>query len=326
MPFTTATIELEIPEMFIETITTNGPTTVARGTPIDPGDGHIKIDTEIVSMSLTGMSTHIGPITIIESPSETSNGTIRQETSGVDFPADSFFDVFVEIQTTLPFPMNTLHNDDPCFVNATIYSIPPWEVNYTGPPEPVPLKDEQNNTVAFIRHVSHEIPPAHDIAISAVAASKTVVGQGCLVVVNATIGNLGSFDETFNVTAYANTAMIGTRELNLTTGNSTTLTFTWSTTGFAYGNYIVSAYAWPIPGETNIVNNNCTGGMIKITIPGDLNGDFKVTLQDLVLLANAYGSKPGDTKWNPNADINGDGKVSLADLVLMATHYGQHYP
>jgi ABC-type transport system substrate-binding protein len=66
---------------------------------------------------------------------------------------------------------------------------------------------------------------------------------------------------------------------------------------------------------------------------GDINGDFKVSLQDLVLLANAYGTTPasGGTPgtphaWNPNADINGDFKVSLQDLVILAMHYGQHYP
>jgi hypothetical protein len=49
-------------------------------------------------------------------------------------------------------------------------------------------------------------------------------------------------------------------------------------------------------------------------------------LVDLVLLANTYGSKPGDIKWNPNADINGNNIADLADLVLMATHYGQQIP
>lgn len=61
-------------------------------------------------------------------------------------------------------------------------------------------------------------------------------------------------------------------------------------------------------------------------LPGDINGDGKVSLQDLVSLANAYGSIPGDPKWNPNADLNGDGKVSLQDLVILANHYGQHSP
>lgn len=62
-----------------------------------------------------------------------------------------------------------------------------------------------------------------------------------------------------------------------------------------------------------------------IHIPGDINGDGKVNLQDLVLLAYSYGSRQGDAKWNPNADIKGDGVVDLADLVLLANHYGQHY-
>jgi hypothetical protein len=63
-----------------------------------------------------------------------------------------------------------------------------------------------------------------------------------------------------------------------------------------------------------------------VAIPGDLNGDFKVNLEDLVLLAQAYGSKPGDPNWNPNADIDNNGVVGLSDLVILALHYGQHYP
>ena len=59
---------------------------------------------------------------------------------------------------------------------------------------------------------------------------------------------------------------------------------------------------------------------------GDLNFDGKVSLTDLVTLANAYGSKPGDKNWNPNADIDGNGVVGLSDLVILAQHYGQHYP
>jgi hypothetical protein len=59
-------------------------------------------------------------------------------------------------------------------------------------------------------------------------------------------------------------------------------------------------------------------------IPGDVNGDGKVDLADLVLFAKAYGSKPGDPNWNPAADFLGHGKVDLADLVVLAEHYGQH--
>lgn len=160
MPSTTATMELEITGLFNETLVLNGPTTVARGMPYDPGDGHVSVDTQILNMNLAGSSAHLGPMTIIQSPSKTSNGTIRQISPGVDFPASSSFDVFVEIQTTLAFPFRTFHNDDPVFMNANVASIPPWGSNYTGPPAPVPLKDDQGNVIGFIVRVSHVIGPA----------------------------------------------------------------------------------------------------------------------------------------------------------------------
>jgi peptidoglycan/xylan/chitin deacetylase (PgdA/CDA1 family) len=64
----------------------------------------------------------------------------------------------------------------------------------------------------------------------------------------------------------------------------------------------------------------------RLALAGDLNNDGKVSIQDLVILSNAYGSKPGDANWNPNADIDNDGKVDLTDLTLLCINYGQHYP
>ena len=58
-------------------------------------------------------------------------------------------------------------------------------------------------------------------------------------------------------------------------------------------------------------------------IPGDINRDTKVDYTDLFMLAKAYGSKPGDPHWNPNADLNGDNKVDYLDLYILAKHYGQ---
>lgn len=60
---------------------------------------------------------------------------------------------------------------------------------------------------------------------------------------------------------------------------------------------------------------------------GDLNGDGVVNLQDLIRLAQAYNSKPGDPNWNPNADLTPPyGTIGLTELVTLAMHYGQHYP
>jgi hypothetical protein len=41
-------------------------------------------------------------------------------------------------------------------------------------------------------------------------------------------------------------------------GSSATVAFIWNTTGFAAGNYTISAYAWPIPNETNVADNSIT--------------------------------------------------------------------
>jgi thiol-disulfide isomerase/thioredoxin len=172
-------------------------------------------------------------------------------------------------------------------------------------------------------------PAGHNVAVLGVT-TKTAIGAGFICNVTALVVDKGTYAETFNVTVYSkcagNQTIIGTvQNLSLSAAESANLTFTWNTTGFACGNYTICAYAWPVPGETDAADNNLTSS-IQVTIPGDINGDFNVTLADLVLLAKAYGSKPGDAKWNINSDIDGNNAVSLTDLVILATHYGQHYP
>lgn len=166
----------------------------------------------------------------------------------------------------------------------------------------------------------------HDVAITSVVFSKTVVGQGYDLNMTVTAADLGSFPETFNITVYSNTTSVASANVTLSGGNSTDITFTWNTAGVVYGDYDISAYAWPVAGETNTTNNNFTGGGVTVTIPGDVDGDFKVDLGDLVGLAMAYGCKPGDARWNPNADIDGSGQADLADLIILAQHYNQQYP
>jgi hypothetical protein len=172
----------------------------------------------------------------------------------------------------------------------------------------------------------------HDVAVTNVASSKDgclpmpTVGGGFNATINVTVANQGGYTETFNVTAYANTTIIETKEVTLAIGNFTTLTFTWNTTDFAKGNYTISAYAEPVPGETNTADNTLVGGHITVTIPGDINGNFIVNILDAILLSNAYLATPGKSNWNPNADINGDNIVNILDAILLSNHYLQHYP
>jgi outer membrane protein assembly factor BamB len=165
----------------------------------------------------------------------------------------------------------------------------------------------------------------HAIAVTNVVPSKTVVGQGYGDAINVEVANQGSYTETFNVTLYANTTRIASQNVTLTSGNSTTITFTWNTAGFAYGSYTISANVTLAMGETNSWTVPFTYGTVKVTIPGDINGDGTVNWEDLGILGLAYNSTPLSANWNPNADINGDGTVNWQDLGILGLNYNKSW-
>jgi len=58
-------------------------------------------------------------------------------------------------------------------------------------------------------------------------------------------------------------------------------------------------------------------------IPGDLNSDGRVGISDLFKVAKAYGTSPGDEKWDPIADLNNDDTINIFDLIRVARNYGR---
>lgn len=167
----------------------------------------------------------------------------------------------------------------------------------------------------------------HDIAVTNVTPSKNVVGEGYLISINVTIMNTGIYTETFNITAYANTTIIDTKEITLTNGNSTILGFTWNTTGLTeYQNYTISAYVHPVPGEVDTDDNTFTDGIVLVVHVGDVNGDGKVRIDDILTIAQAFGSEPGHPRWDPNCDINCDDKVRVDDILVTALEFGWTKP
>jgi hypothetical protein len=166
-----------------------------------------------------------------------------------------------------------------------------------------------------------------DIAVTDVKLAKAVVGQGFTCKINATVQNQGDYTETFNITVYTNTTSIATQTITLTSGNSTTITFTWNTTGFAKDNYTILAYAWPVPGETDTTDNTLGADKeVCVTIPGDVDGDYYVFLYDAVKLLSRYGVRIGDLRYDPIYDIDDDGRIFLYDAVILLSHYGQKDP
>lgn len=166
----------------------------------------------------------------------------------------------------------------------------------------------------------------HDIGIMGVTLSRTLIWEGLPVDINVTVANYGSYEETFNVTIYVNDDAVHTfTDVTLTKTSFTTLTCTLVIIGGSGGKRTIRAYAWPVPEETEVADNQASG-MVLIVFPYDVNGDGKIDVKDLYLVARAYGSDPSRPNWNPNCDTNGDNKIDMKDYYAICKHYGTVYP
>ena len=167
----------------------------------------------------------------------------------------------------------------------------------------------------------------HNIAIVKIdVMNKTVVGQGYIQEIDVEVANIGSFPQTFSLTVYANDTETQTFAVSIAAENSTTLTFYWDTSVTHYGNYTITAYAWPVPNEVDESDNLFVLDMeVCITIPGDVDGDRDVDIYDVVKITGIYGSKRGDPQFNPNSDLDDDGEIKIYDVVRCTSHYGQSW-
>jgi YVTN family beta-propeller protein/parallel beta-helix repeat protein len=171
------------------------------------------------------------------------------------------------------------------------------------------------------------IPGVRDVAVTSVTANRRWLYQGFSVNISVTVLDNGDFNENVTVTLYYNTTAgeneIGTQYILIEAGQNGTLSFVWNTEGVPYNqNYTITAIA-TIPLGINLTNNTLSTGPITVRILGDINGDGKVDGRDITIIAGAFGSVPGDPRWNPDADINQDGKVDGRDLVLAAANFGK---
>jgi hypothetical protein len=170
----------------------------------------------------------------------------------------------------------------------------------------------------------------HDVGVSNVTLSKTVVGQRYTLNFTIAVADLGDYAETFNVTAYANTTSVTSQNVTLPSGSSTGVNFTWNTTGFAKGNYTLSAYAWPVQGENDTSNNNFTCSVpVHVGVPGDVSGptlgayDGVTNMRDVAYMIARFNTKPSSTNWDPNADVNNDGICNMKDVAIAIFYFNQ---
>jgi parallel beta-helix repeat protein len=166
----------------------------------------------------------------------------------------------------------------------------------------------------------------HGVGITDVSASKTIVGQGYTMNISVQIINYGKQLEIFNVTAKANSTIIQKRTATLRPATSDTLIYVWNTSSSTKGNYTMGAYATPVSGETDTADNNCTGGIVYVGIPGDVQPEFGfVDMKDIRFVAKRFGANPNSPRWDPNADINNDGFIDMKDVRIAAKNFGKTY-
>lgn len=171
----------------------------------------------------------------------------------------------------------------------------------------------------------------HNVGIANVVIDYAVTWWGAPSKINVTVVNYGSYSEIVNMTVFANTTIIGViNNLNLSIGDSRTLTTSWDGGILNYGPYVISAYVAPVMNETNIADNTCFGGTVIVTFSGDVDGNGVINVLDLIKLAMAIG-KP----WPPinpiyplpvRIDINIDGRINVLDLILVARGFGTSTP
>ncbi len=108
----------------------------------------------------------------------------------------------------------------------------------------------------------------HDVAITNITPSKTIVAQGESVSIDVVTENQGDESETFTVECYANSALLGSEAITLANQSSTVLTFPWDTSSFSPGMYVISANASAVIGENevNLDDNELTDGTVNIAV------------------------------------------------------------
>jgi parallel beta-helix repeat protein len=172
---------------------------------------------------------------------------------------------------------------------------------------------------------------SHDVGATVLNLSKTIVGKGYCLNSSLTVVNYSEETETFNTTLLANGTDVQTQSFSLLTRNSTEIPFVWNTTDFVYGNYTMSAYASPAPGEIDVTDNNCTSNIpVHVGVPGDVSSttpgvyDGVTNMKDIAYMVMLFNTRPSSSNWNPNADVDNDAVCNMRDIAIAVIYFNQH--
>lgn len=154
---------------------------------------------------------------------------------------------------------------------------------------------------------------------------KETLGEGRTLGFNVTIENQGGYQETFNVTLFANATYVNSTEVVLLDGESANVTLFLNTTGWLKGTYQIQVDAVTISQETDTIDNLRFYGGIMVTISGDVDGDRDVDIFDVVHMTVNYSCSIPDLCYDLNSDIDSDGDIDIFDVVATCVKYGESW-
>jgi hypothetical protein len=282
-------------------------------------------DVSIIDISVTPAAVLSGQIVSINITacnggvfSETFNVTALVNSSAVGQRTTSLSSGYFIV---LPFTWDTTgYGKGDCAVSASASTVP-GETNTA-----------DNNMTASQKIVI--LTFGHDIAVTDVRPSKTVVGQGFCMFINVTVRDFGTYSETFNVTTSANNTVIHTDSIILASGLDTLLTLLWNASGLPMGSYTIKSCAEPVNGENDTSDNTYIFGQVTVAKKGDINSktpntpDGRVDMWDIAAVARPFSAHAGDSLWNGNADITGpvlglpDNVIDMRDISTVARSFG----
>jgi hypothetical protein len=200
-----------------DTFFVHGPCSFEYSNPFpDPGDpGRDMIETEIVEMKLQGIGG--SPHNIIirnrwDLPSPGTTKEITNITPGIDFPAESFFDVFTEVELPDWYPNDTLITYIPMPLDTILEQFPPYFEAYEYNLPPIPLYSKTYGTLeGYIlvwheEHLPYYHPAAHLQIPTAYKSEVAVLNEaGLLEMTAAMSGQYEAVEATFSVRMYGDT-------------------------------------------------------------------------------------------------------------------------
>jgi thermitase len=97
----------------------------------------------------------------------------------------------------------------------------------------------------------------------------------------------------------------------------------WACEGNYWTDYVGTDQDNDGVGDTNLPHQGIDNyPLLSYWYTSDLNHDGQTDIRDIVKVAAAYGSHPGDPTWNPHADVNEDGVIDDLDINLTVPEFG----